>query len=163
MDVLTEEEVRNWMLEKAININNEEYFIGYNVIHSERIPNDSGKKNYISKQLSKLDFGKKYLLYINEYNIWPSSENMDLFIGYRKFIGINGMLSESPGHLLQFSEKSELYCMLCMILYFYWGALLISEDVGKIIRISHDEYIEIMIKNSLTDNAFLSDFKAIFE
>jgi hypothetical protein len=155
--IFTKEEAEIWMKSKSVDL------AEYNLIQSEQIPNDSGRKNYISKKISNLKYGKECLLYINEYGIWPSSENMDLFNGYRKSIGINESLPEKSAHLIDVSENKELYCLLCMVLYFCWGALLIPENTNEMIRISHDEYIEVLVKRDVSKrNTFTSEFSSIF-
>jgi hypothetical protein len=155
--IFTKEEAEIWMKNKSVDLTE------YALIQSEKIPNDSGRKNYISKEISNFKYGKECLLYINEYGIWPSSENMDLFNGYRKSIGINESLPEKPAHLINASENKELYCLLCMVLYFCWGAFLIPENTNEIIRVSHDEYIEVLVKGDISKrNNFTSEFSSIF-
>jgi hypothetical protein len=158
MRTLTHEEAESWMIHKSVDLN----MAGYNHIQTEAIPNDSGKKNYLARELSNLEYGNECLLNIDEYGIWPSSENIELFEGYRKSIGIDENLTEKPAHLIAYSEKTELYCLLCMVLYFCWGALLITENANEIIRISHDECIDLLIKGN-KKNTFISEFNAIFK
>jgi len=156
---LTHKEVKLWMIHNSVDLNK----VGYNRIQTKTIPNDSGKKNYIAREISNIEYGNECLLYIDGYGIWPSSENIELFKGYRKSIGIGESLAEKPAHLIARSEKTELYCLLCMVLYFCWGAILIPESANEIIRISHDECIDILLKeNILEKNTFLSEFNAIF-
>jgi len=163
MKALTKEEANSWIINKAIILDEMKSFVGFTHVQSEIIPNDSGKKNYISKEISNLNYGKECLLYIDEYGIWPSTENMELFNGYRKSIGINENLWEKPAHLITITEKTELYCLLCMVLYFSWGAFLISENANEIIRISHDEYIELLLKGDMVKkDVFASEFTTIF-
>jgi len=164
MKTFTQEEAKSWMIDKSVNLTEKGCFVGYKLIQTETIPKDSGRKNYLARELSNLEYGKKCLLYINEYGIWPSSENIELFKGYRKSIGIDENLTEKPAHLIAYSEKTELYCLLCMVLYFCWGAFFISETANEIIRTSHDEYIELFVRGDiLKENAFISKFNAIFK
>ena len=159
MRTLTHEEARFWMVNKSVDLENVEY----NSIKTKTIPKDSGRRNSIAKMISALEYGNECLLYIDEYGIWPSSENMELFEGYRKSIGIDESLWEKPGHLIAASERTELYCLLCLILYFCWGSFLISEKAVEIIRISHDECIDVYVKGDiLKGNTFISKFNAIF-
>ncbi len=48
MKIFTKEEAEIWMKSKSVDL------AEYNLIQSEQIPNDSGKKNYISKEISNL-------------------------------------------------------------------------------------------------------------
>ena len=94
MTVLNFTEVLKWLeqhsLEHADNHIKSDY---YRKTNDFRIPADSGRKTAIAKEISNL-FSNDCLLWINEYGIWPSSENIELFDGYRRSININYPLYE---------------------------------------------------------------------
>lgn len=81
-------------------------------------------------------------LLITDWSIFPSGENINLFDGYRRSLGILDPLHVAPGHI--FSDDAEadaIECILLLCLYFFWDALLIVRDVS--IEISHDEWIRL--------------------
>jgi hypothetical protein len=160
MTVMTKMETENWLRSKSV----EEIdgnFKNYRLGLAKEIPVDSGVKNYIANEISKLSFGKLCLFYIDEYGIWPSSQNMYLFDGFRKSVGITDTIYEKPGHLVSSEEKIDLYCLIAMVLYFSWGALLVSETGEEIIRISHDEIIDVYVATVLETSEMLTGIDRI--
>jgi hypothetical protein len=151
----SENEMLDWLKEKIITANYKKDFV---FAVSKVIPQDAGRKNHIAKSLSQFDYGRECLLVINEYGIWPSSENLDLFYAYRKSVGILSSLDECSAHLIRRSDNIELYCILCMILYFSWGAILFSESSDTIISISHNERLDVYFKNELCIRNELVEF-----
>ena len=106
MIVMDENETINWFKVKGIDIKN--ISKNYNPVLSEIIPVDSGKKNCLAKKIAGIFNECETLLYINEYGIWPSCENMYLFDGYRKSIGIDEKIYEKPSHIIKSNENIEL-------------------------------------------------------
>jgi hypothetical protein len=158
---LTEEEADAWLFNNKVRkddfIHNEEY-----TKFDFKIPPDSGIKNFIAKQISNLLKDEKIFLYITEHGIWSSAENMELFNGYRKYLGIEQNIYKRPAHVFDENENIEFYCILTMILYFVWGGILINESKQVIIVISHDEFIDIYIKKDYKKE-FISTLIPIFK
>jgi hypothetical protein len=146
MTVMDENETINWFKINGIDIRH--ISEDYKSVLFEEIPVDLGKKNYLAKKIAEIFKKDETLLYINEYGIWPSCENMYLFDGYRKSIGIDEKIYEKPSHIIKSNENIELYCLLNMILYFFMGCVIMkTENTDEIIFISHDEYIKVYTKN----------------
>jgi hypothetical protein len=55
-------------------------------------------------------------------------------------------LWESPCHILAPCDEDSAFALLSMVLYFIWGAVFASSS-GEVIRISHDEYVEVYSKD----------------
>ncbi len=109
-----------------------------------RIPPDSGKKTALSLALASLvTGGDESLLWILEHGIWPSCEDPFLFDGFRKSIAACGPVSEHPAHLYGRDDAQTVQSLLALILYFVWGAVIVSPEQGVLVDISHDEIIEI--------------------
>ena len=72
-----------------------------------------------------------------------SSENLDLFYGYRRSLGENRPLIEAPVHLFERTEEDAFVSILCMVLYFVWDALISDVERKALVRISHDEWLEV--------------------
>jgi hypothetical protein len=152
MLTINAEEAISYLKKMTIDYDKSNMFINYRLEAERKLPIDSGKKNYIAKALSNILNGQKYLLFVDEFGIWPSSENLLLFDAYRKSIGINESLTDKPAHIILPCETDELYCLLGMIFYFCWGAIFTSETGNEIIRISHDEYIKLYSKKGMEVN-----------
>jgi len=155
MIMMTKEETLKWLIDHNINENN--LLINYEKKYSKKIPADSGVKNYLAKEISSVYNKNDILLYINEFGIFPSSENMYLFDGYRKSIGVNSNIYEKPTHIINQNENIDFYCILGMILYFFMGCIIIPiNNQDEIIEISHDEKLDVYVKNGSDNNYILN-------
>ncbi|MHB1131520.1 MAG: hypothetical protein ACYC4L_03945 [Chloroflexota bacterium] len=114
------------------------------------IPHDSGAKTSIARELAyrfaQSDEVSESILWIDEYMIWPSAENWHLFDSYRRSLGEGRPLWERPGHLLAPSDADTMFALLSMVLYFVWGAVLASSSGEMLVRISHDEWMDVFGK-----------------
>lgn len=127
------------------------------------LPSDTGKKTALGRTSVGLFDVKSFgLLWITATGIWPTSENMALFDGYRKSFGENRALHAAPGHVFTESDLKQVECLLDLALYFYWDSVLFEVPTGIALRTSHDEYISVRAKDrdrlSQIEHA-LSDFE----
>lgn len=107
------------------------------------LPADTGKKTGLGLDLAAaIAKEPPGLFWITGYGVWKSSENMDLFTGYRKSLGEIRSLSEAPGHLFDHSDVSSLGSLLSIALYFFWDASLVERSGESLVRVSHDEYVD---------------------
>jgi hypothetical protein len=83
-------------------------------------------------------------MWIGEIGIWPSSENLELFEGYRRSLGETRPLHEAPLHEFGTEDYAALECLLDLVLYFIWDASLIDVSNGTTFHISHDEWIAVL-------------------
>lgn len=120
------------------------------------LPVDSGAKTVLARRLKDaVNYSGEGLLWIDGHGVWPSSENMALFEAYRKFLGENRSLNEAPFHLFGEPDSTELECLLDLVLYFVWDAILLEGTRSRAVRISHDEYIDFYAR----DREALADFE----
>jgi len=108
-----------------------------------KLPDETGRKTNLARVLVD-SFGrtKDGLLWINEYGIWPSSENRLIFYALRRLIGEERPLEDAPGHVFRAEDADLLSALLAVAFYFSWGALLVRGDLGLIARISHDDHVD---------------------
>ena len=87
------------------------------------------------------------LLWINEWGIWPSSENWHLYYRLRQTYGDQRLLQEAPGHLSLEHEAEDLASFLQVAMLNGWGGyvLTLSDYVNAFF--SHDEYIDFFAKH----------------
>jgi hypothetical protein len=108
------------------------------------IPPDSGRKTALSRLLAYLLLrSPDVCIYVSGWGVWGSSENLDLFYGYRRSFGENRTLMEAPVHLFERSEEGTFVSILCMALYFVWDAWVFDTEGKVLVRISHDEWLEV--------------------
>jgi hypothetical protein len=114
------------------------------------IPPDSGKKTALSRTIvSFFRDQNEALLWINEFGIWPSSEDRHLFTGFRQSLGEHSPLPEKPGHLFSAIDLETVGSLLAMALYFCWGAVLVSASGDFLLRVTHDEQIHTYARDEV--------------
>lgn len=88
------------------------------------------------------------LLWVLTWGVWQSSENWHLYYKLRQSSGDPRLLEEAPGHLFLDFEAADLVTFIQVALSAGWDfQLLTSEDYARAF-ISHDEWIELALKDS---------------
>ncbi len=108
---------------------------------------DSGHKTAIARCLAAHLLsreGQKCVVLVTEWGIWPSSECMPLSDRYRASLGCDAPIIDQPGHCFETADQDLLFALLSMILYFIWGCECVSTDANWAVRISHDEFLEVL-------------------
>jgi hypothetical protein len=97
--------------------------------------------------------GDDCLLWITEFGVWPSSENMHLYYRLRESYGDLRLLQEAPAHLCLKHETAELTTLLQLTLLFGWDAYLLPRSDHLAFFCSHDEFVECYSRSDeqLTD------------
>lgn len=108
------------------------------------IPSDSGRKTALSRLFAYLLLRKpNTCIYVSGWGVWSSSENFDLFYGYRRSYGENRTLMEAPVHLFEQSETDAFVSILSMAFYFIWDAWVFDTEGKTVVKLSHDEWFEV--------------------
>ena len=166
MRIVDKEESIRWLLTKGISFQNAHSpsFRGLVKAIDFRIPVDSGRKTALSRALASLfEIDDEALLWINEFGIWESCEDRNLFDRFRCSLGEHRPLQEKPGHIFSQSDLTDVTSLLAMILYFVWGAVLYSPAKGLAIEISHDEFILVFAKNRHDATKLAEELKGYFK
>jgi hypothetical protein len=82
------------------------------------------------------------LLWITEWGIWPSSENLHLYYKLRQSYGEPRLLQEAPGHLFLDYETEDLASFLQLAMLNGWGGYILTEANHMNVFFSHDEYLQ---------------------
>lgn len=82
------------------------------------------------------------LLWITEWSIWPSSENLHLYYRLRQTYGDHRLLHEAPGHLFLEYETEDLATFLQVAMLNGWGGYMLTQAGYVNAFFSHDEYID---------------------
>jgi hypothetical protein len=113
------------------------------------IPGDSGRKTSIARHLADLLLQySEIFIYIKGWTVWPSSENFDLFDGYRRSMGEHRPLSEAQVHLLAPGEQLVFVSILGMALYFVWDVEVFDAQGSILLTFSHDEWMELRVADA---------------
>jgi hypothetical protein len=122
------------------------------------IPRDSGAKTALSRVFAYLLLKKSTVcIYVSGWGVWGSSENLDLFYGYRRSFGEKRTLMETPVHLFEQSEEDSFVSILCMVFYFVWDAWVFDVEGKALVRISHDEWLEARADDDETRKEFATE------
>ncbi len=145
MKIISEQECQEWLKTKLSTAFSLEAVMGdYTHRVSYQLPNDTGKKTVLARVLTgSIDTEEPGLFWITAWGIFPSSENMALFDGYRKSLGDSRPIHAAPGHIFDKSDLQQLECLFDLALYFNWDATLFCGTRNIVIRTSHDEYISV--------------------
>lgn len=112
------------------------------------IEKDSGAKTGFARVLaSHFSEFDESMLWIDEWGIWPTSENHDLFNGYRQSLGETRPVRDRPAHICTPTDEAAVFSLLSMVLYFVWGAVLAASSGEVVVRISHDEWVDVYAKD----------------
>jgi hypothetical protein len=124
------------------------------------IPRDSGAKTALSRVFAGLFLRKSSVcVYVSGWGVWRSSENLDLFYGYRRSVGEERPLIEAPVHIFARSEHDTFVSILCMVFYFVWDAWVFDIEGKKLVRISHDEWLEVRVDDDETRQEFATELE----
>ncbi len=124
------------------------------------IPIDSGAKTKMSRLFADVLLkSPSVCIYITGWSVWGYSENLDLFYGYRRSFGENRILMEAPVHLFESSEVDTFVSILCMVFYFVWDACVFDTEGKALVRISHDEWLEIRTDDEDIRKEFVTELE----
>ncbi len=165
MRILSMPETTTWFAERGLVIAKWHCDLSGRPWKAYHIDPDSGAKALLAKAIAShfSEFGES-MVWIDEWGIWPSAEIWHLFNAFRESLGEprvvieevgdvftrregeNDPLSERPGHLFLPGDVHEMASLLALVLYFVWGAVVVSSSGELIFRISHDEWIDVYAK-----------------
>lgn len=165
MQIIDKGETRSWLNKRGLlDSTGMVSFSGFIEAISAAVPADSGRKTALSRLMASFfEADEEALLWINEFGIWPSSEDWSLFEGFRRSLGEQSPLYEKPGHIFSGKELRDVASLVAMTLYFIWGAILYSPAKGLAIKISHDEFVCIYVKTQKDASDILATLKRFFE
>lgn len=149
MRIIDRDKTKHWLSQRdLLDSTGEPSFSEFFQVIDSAFPTDSGRKTALSRLLvSFFDTDEEALLWINEFGIWPSSEDRYLFEGFRSFLGESSPVHEKPGHIFSKDDLDAVRSLVAMVLYFVWGGIMYSPAKGLTIRISHDEFITVLVRN----------------
>lgn len=84
------------------------------------------------------------VVYITGWNVWQSSEHLDLFYGYRKSRGEERILMQAPVHIFHGDrDKPEFISIVALLLYFVWDAKLFDRSGNFLLSTSHHSFMDV--------------------
>jgi len=83
------------------------------------------------------------LVWVTDWGIFPSNENLHLFYRLRQTYGDSRLLHEAPGHLCLDYESTEVVTLVYLGLLFGWDVHLIPTAGHGRAFVSHHEWVEM--------------------
>lgn len=122
------------------------------IIERFAIPGDSGSKTALGRLLaSSLDESRaEGILWISPFGTWPSAQNTELFTGYRRSLGEYRSLADAPYHLFGPGDYPALECLIDLVLYFVWDAVLVDHRNGVAFQFSYGEKLVVDFERDST-------------
>jgi hypothetical protein len=85
-------------------------------------PANSGQKVRLARFLySLVQESPELLIWISDWDIWPSSQHLPLFTRFRQAFGEQRPLNEAPGHLVTPDEADDAVSIISISLLFIWN------------------------------------------
>ena len=119
-------------------------------VHVERIdyPREPYRAFFIAHWIAtEWTYRRPALLWITEWDIWPSSENWHLYYKLRHTYGDLQLLKDAPGHLFLEHEAEDLASFLQLSMLNGWGGYVLTEADYVNAFFSHDEHIDFYAEN----------------
>ena len=83
------------------------------------------------------------LLWVTDWGIFPSNENLHAYYRIRQSYGDLRLLDEAPGHFCLSYERPEVVTLIQLCILFGWDVHLIPFAGFGRAFVSHDEYAEL--------------------
>jgi hypothetical protein len=104
-------------------------------------PVDSGRKVSLARWVvQEANLTPGGLLWVVEWNVWPSSEHMPLLEQFRRALGETRPLFEAPGHSFAAEDVDHAVSVLVVSLLFFWDCYFLPAVTGPVFFCSHDEF-----------------------
>jgi hypothetical protein len=99
------------------------------------------------------------LVWVTEWGIFPSNENLHLFYRLRQTYGETRLLPEAPGHLCLNFESAEVLTLIHLGMLFGWDFHLILTSGYARAFVSHDEWVEMAFDDAAQLEATVRDLR----
>ena len=95
---------------------------------------------------TQLTYRMPTLVWMTEWDIWQSGENLHLYYKLRQSYGDHRLLHEAPGHLFLKHEAEDLASFLQVAMLNCWGGYILPHANSVNAFFSHDEYFNFYTK-----------------
>jgi hypothetical protein len=154
MQFMEDNQIREWIGDHAINLAPRNTF---EIPGASRVlgcafgqaASPQGQEETIAKAcVDAIGQWDECLLWVQEWGIWPSSEDWPAYYEARGQQGERRSLDVAPGHLFEIGETHRLIRFLQLVLENAWEAQLVTVFQRKAVSrvyISHDEWVEVWV------------------
>lgn len=142
MRTVSKQDAREWCQEQGVSLNeNGLPDVRQSLGASEFcIPNDAGKRTALVKeQMRKLLTGSSCLVWLNDWQVWPSGQWQHLFDRFRLSYGCRDPLIEKPAHVIEEAEYDAAISIAVYSVLMLWDCYVITDN-GSWLYYSHDGF-----------------------
>jgi hypothetical protein len=141
MNIVTEREAVEWCRRHGCPLNNSGLPAVRHTTDAPHlsIPSDAGKRTALVKdQMSRLAIDNSCLVWLDDWNVWPSGQWHHLFERFRLSYGCPNPLIEKPAHIVEKTEFDAAVSIAVYAVLMLWDCYVIT-DSGAWVYYSHDE------------------------
>jgi hypothetical protein len=80
------------------------------------------------------------LVWVANWDVWPSGQRMHVFDRFRMSYGETRLLNHSPGHVFDKDEIEDAISFVTLAVLFLWDCYVVTPKRSKFLFFSHDEY-----------------------
>ena len=91
--------------------------------------------------------GRRSCVLINEFGIWPSTEDRNLFGHFRRSFDQRS-LWEAPAHFFDPGIHANLVTLVHLAIHFGWGVIAVSEPSEERFMLDHDGHLAIWCREA---------------
>jgi hypothetical protein len=105
------------------------------------IPEDAQKRvNLVSRGMAAFGDKPLFLVWLDDWAVWPSGQRMHVFDRFRMSYGENRWLINSPGHVFDKNEIDDAVSFVTLAALFLWDCYVVTPKRSTLLFFSHDEY-----------------------
>jgi hypothetical protein len=151
MQFLEKSEIEEWCVEHQVPLalSKAEGSVASTRFFGQAVSPRGQEPAVVTAVMAELGTWDECLLWIQEWGIWPSSENWPAYYAARGVQGERRSLQVAPGHLAVGEDRETLITFLRITLENAWEACVVpvvaGEWTGRWVHTSHDECAEVLV------------------
>ena len=141
MNTLSREQTSEWCRQHEIALNDRGLPERSEASAQFKIPADAQKRvHLVSYCLSTFKSEPTFLVWFDDWDVWPSGQRMHIFDRFRMSYGETRPLSQCPGHVFEEGEIEDAISFVTLAVLFLWDCYVVTPERSKLLFFSHDEY-----------------------
>ena len=105
-----------------------------------KIPSDAGQRVALVRADLQQFKDQTVLIWIGDYQVWPSGQWEHLFNQFRKSYGISDGLNVFPAQLIEPEDFDAAISLAVYSILMLWDCYIIPDSTDRLLFYSHDEY-----------------------
>ncbi len=141
MKSLSSQEARRWCENANVPINKNGLPDSTSLRHRFELPDSADERSALASRHLDLLVGKhRTMVWITEWNVWPSLSGMEKFRNVRNALGETRELIDIPAFLLSNIEEPSIRDMVDIAVRHLWDVHIIAKSPKHWAYFSHDEH-----------------------